>query len=340
MKALISHRAGGPETLLLQELPDPVAKAGELLLDVLACGVNYPDALMIQDLYQVKMARPFSPGSEVCAVVAALGPGVNGFSIGDHVIARCGIGGMAQKLALPAQRCVRIPAHLPVSEAAGFSLTYTTGFHALRDCADVQPSETLLVLGAAGGVGAAAIDLGRACGMRVLAAASTQAKLDFALACGASDGLVYPSKIENRDQEKALADRFKTLAGAAGVDVVFDPVGGVYSEAAFRALRPHGRHLIVGFTAGIARLPTNLPLLKRSAIVGVDVRAFSEQEPQAYARNVDTLLALWADAKLHPAVSERYPLARGGEAIARFAQRDVLGKLVVEIAPCVTRARP
>lgn len=331
MKALISRVPGGPESLVLEEVPDPLAKPGELLLRVLACGVNYPDALMIADRYQVRMPRPFSPGSEACAVVEALGSGVTGFSVGDHLIARCGVGGMAQKLALSAARCVRIPANLPVYEAAGFSLTYTTGFHALRDCGDVQPGETLLVLGAAGGVGAAAIDLGRAFGMRVLAAASTQAKVEFALACGASDGLVYPGKIESREAEKALADRFKALAGSGGVDVVFDPVGGPYSEAAFRALRPHGRQLIVGFTSGIARIPTNLPLLKRSSIVGVDVRAFSEQEPQAYRRNFDTLLAMWADGKLHPAVSERFPLERGGEAIARFAQRNVLGKLVVEI---------
>ncbi len=329
---MISRLPGGPETLVLEEQPDPVAKPGELLLRILACGVNYPDALIIQDLYQVKMPRPFSPGSEACGVVEAFGAGVSGFSIGDHVIARCGVGGMAQKLALSASRCVRIPTNLPTDQAAAFSLTYTTGFHALRDGGDVQPGETLLVLGAAGGVGAAAIDLGRAFGMRVLAAASTQAKADFALACGASEALVYPGKIENRAEEKTLADRFKVLAGSRGVDVVFDPVGGAYSEAAFRALRPHGRHLIVGFTAGIARIPTNLPLLKRSSIIGVDVRAFSEQEPQAYWRNFDALLTMWSDRKLHPAVSERFPLERGGEAIARLAQRNVLGKLVVEIA--------
>ncbi len=331
MKALISHAPGGPGTLVFEEVPDPVAKPGELLLRVLACGVNYPDALMIADLYQVKMPRPFSPGTEASGVVEALGPGVSGFSVGDHVIARCGVGGMAQKLALDASRCVRIPATLPMHEAAGFSLTYTTGLHALRDCGNVQEGETLLVLGAAGGVGAAAIDLGRAFGMRVLAGASTQAKLDFALACGAVGGLVYPADIKSREAEKALADRFKALAGPAGVNVVFDPVGGAYSEAAFRALRPHGRHLIVGFTAGIARIQTNLPLLKRSSIVGVDVRAFGEQEPQAYRHNFETLLAMWADGKLRPAVSERFPLERGGDAIARFAQRNVLGKLVVEI---------
>ena len=329
----MSRVPGGPETLVLEELDDPVAGPGQLLMRVLACGVNYPDALMIQDLYQVKMPRPFSPGSEACGIVEALGQGVSGFSVGDRVIARCGVGGMAEKLALAADRCVRIPANLPADAASGFSLTYTTGYHALRDCGNVQAAETLLVLGAAGGVGAAAIDLGRAFGMRVLAAASTPAKLEFALACGATDGLVYPGKLEGRDAEKALADRFKVLAGPAGVDVVFDPVGGAYSEAAFRSLRPHGRHLIVGFTSGIARIPTNLPLLKRSSIVGVDVRAFSEQEPQAYWQNFESVLQLWADGKLHPAVSEKFSLERGGEAIARFMQRDVLGKLVVEIAP-------
>lgn len=331
MKALMSLNPGGPGTLVMQELPEPVAGPGQLLLRVRACGVNYPDALMIQDLYQVKMPRPFAPGSEVCGVVEAVGAGVAGYAVGDQVIGRCGTGGMAQKLALAAERCARIPAGLPADEGAAFSLTYTTGYHALRDCGDVQAGETLLVLGAAGGVGAAAIDLGRAFGMRVLAAASSQAKLDFALACGAHEGLVYPDKVEGREAEKALADGFKKLAGARGVDVVFDPVGGAYSEAAFRALRPHGRHLIVGFTAGIARIATNLPLLKRSSVVGVDVRAFGEQEPAKYQRNFDGLLGMWAAGKLKPAVSERFALEQGGAAIARFAQRDVLGKLVVMV---------
>jgi NADPH2:quinone reductase len=335
MKALISHGPGGPETLAFEDIPQPLPQAGEVLLKVLSVGMNFPDALYIRDLYQVKMPRPFAPGSEVCGIVEALGTGTEGLAVGDRVIARCGTGGLAEKVATLATRCVKIAPDAPAHEAAALLLTYTTSYHALVDCGHVQAGETLLVLGAAGGVGSAALDLGRALGARVLAAASSQEKLDFALRHGAQDGIVYPgdaASLSTRDSQKALADQLKQLVGPHGADLVYDPVGGPYSEAATRTLRPHGRHLVVGFTAGIPRLPLNLVLLKRSLIVGVDLRNFSESDPQANARNVQTIIDLWQAGKIRPAVSTRFAFEQGAQALVALESRQALGKLVVDVS--------
>ena len=254
------------------------------------------------------------------------------FAPGDLVIGRCGIGAMAEKIAIAADRCVKIPADSPVLEAAGLVLTYATAYYALVDRARLQPGETLLVLGAAGGVGCAAIDLGRALGARVVAAASTQAKLDFAMACGAQAGLVYPTKLEDKAAQKTLTDQLKDLVGPKGADVVYDPVGGPYTEPALRATGRDGRLLVVGFTAGIPRIPTNLVLLKVCQIVGVDWRDFTEQQPQRNAANVDEVVRMWQDGRLRPRVSQTFPLARAPEAIAQLAARGALGKLVIEIS--------
>ncbi len=331
MKALLSRLPGDASTLTLEDVPDPVARPDQLLIRVRACGVNFPDALHIQDLYQVKLPRPFSPGGEICGVVEAVGANVCGFAAGDLVIGRCGSGGMAEKIALDAERCVRVPADTAVIEAAGFILTYATAYYALVDRARIKPDETLLVLGAAGGVGCAAIDLGRALGARVVAAASSRQKLDFALAAGAQDGLVYAAALDDKAAQKDLTDRFKTLVGPNGADVVFDPVGGPYTEPALRATARDGRLLVVGFTAGIPRIPTNLVLLKVCQVVGVDWRDFTEQQPEHNARNVDELIRLWRAGRLHPRVSQTFPLARAAEAIAQLAARGAMGKLVIEI---------
>lgn len=335
MKALLSHSPGGPDTLVFEDIPQPVPQSGEVLIRVLSVGINFPDALYIRDLYQVKMKRPFAPGSEVCGIVASLGPHVQGLAVGDKVIARCGTGGMAEYVTATASRCERIAPDAAAHEAAALLLTYTTSYHALVDCGHLQAGETLLVLGAAGGVGTAALDLGRALGARVIAAVSSQDKLEFALKHGAHGGVVYPglaADLSQRDAQKALADQLKQAVGPQGADVVYDPVGGPYSEAATRTLRPHGRHLVVGFTAGIPRLPLNLVLLKRSHIVGVDLRNFSESDPQANARNVRTIIDMWQAGTIKPAVSVRFALDEGAQALRVLESRQALGKLVVDVA--------
>ena len=331
MKALLSRVVGGPETLTLEEVPDPLPGPGQVRLRVRACGVNYPDALFIRDLYQVKWPRPFSPGSEVCGEVELLGEGVTEFAVGDRVVGRCGIGGMAQRVVIAATSCIRLPAGAPVEVAAGFLLTYATVYHGLVDCAGLSAGETLLVLGAAGGVGSAAIDLGRALGARVVAAASTPEKAEFARKAGADATWVYPDDIPDSNAAKAVSAGFKALAGEQGANVVLDPVGGAYSEAALRAIARDGRFLVVGFTAGIPRVPLNLTLLKACRIIGVDLRMFGEEHPQRSAANAATLLQMLADGRLKPAVSEVFPLARAPEALERLTARGAMGKMVVTI---------
>jgi NADPH2:quinone reductase len=331
MKALLSRVVGGPETLTIEDLPDPIPGPGQVCLRVRACGVNYPDALFIRDLYQVKWPRPFSPGGEVCGVVESLGEGVSGLSVGDLVVSRCGIGGMAQRLVQPARNCIRIPSDTQVEVAAGFLLTYATAYHGLVDRGGIGPGETLLVLGAAGGVGVAAIDVGRALGARVVAAVSSEEKAAFARGMGAQDSYVYPSAIEGTDAAKAVSAGFKTLVGDRGADVVFDPVGGAYSEAALRAIARGGRFLVVGFAAGIPRVPLNLTLLKACQIIGVDLRMFGEEDPERNAANARLLLGMLAEGRLKPAVSEVFPLERAHEALERLPARRALGKMVVRI---------
>ena len=332
MKALLSRVVGGPETLTLEEVPDPVAEAGQVRVRVRACGVNYPDALFIRDLYQVKWPRPFSPGGEVCGVVDQIGDGVTQFAIGDLVVGRCGIGGMAERLVLPAQSCTRLPPDTPAEVAAAFLLTYATAYHGLVDCAQMKAGETLLVLGAAGGVGSAAVDLGHALGARVVAAASSEEKVAFARGLGADDGWVYPATIEDAAAAKAASAGFKALVGEHGADVVFDPVGGAYSEAALRATARHGRFLVAGFTAGIPKVPLNLTLLKACRIIGVDLRMFGLEQPERSAANAAELLRMLREGQLKPAVTEVFPLERAPEALEKLSARSAMGKMVVSIA--------
>lgn len=331
MKALLSRVVGGPETLTIEEVPDPIAGPGDLVLRVHACGVNYPDALFIRDLYQVKWPRPFTPGGEVCGTVEQVGPDVTGFAVGDRVVSYCGLGGMAERIRLPAARCVRVPPGTPAETGAGFLLTYATALHGLKDRGALRAGETLLVLGAAGGVGAAAVDLGRALGARVIAAASSEEKLAFARRLGAADGIVYPAAIDDAAAARATAAAFKACVGERGADVILDPVGGPYSECALRAIARDGRHLVVGFTAGIPRVPLNLTLLKACRIVGVDVRLFGEELPREAAANAALLVDMLTDGRLRPAVTEVFPLERAAEAIARMTERRALGKLVVSV---------
>ena len=234
MKAMLSKAAGGPETLVLEDAPSPTAKPGWAVVSVKACGVNYPDVLIIEDKYQFKPPRPFSPGAEISGIVKAVGEGVTHVKPGDRVLGNTGAGGMAEELALEAARLVPIPAGMPFDEAAAFLMTYGTSYYALKDRGHLQPGQTLLVLGAAGGVGLAAVELGKAMGARVVAAASSQEKVDLAKAHGADEGVVYPPGPFDRDGQKALADLFKQACGADGAHVVYDGVGGDYAEAALR----------------------------------------------------------------------------------------------------------
>ena len=281
MKAMLSRRVGGPETLELEELPDPKPGAGEVLLAVKACGVNYPDVLIIEDRYQFKPPRPFAPGGEVAGVIQSVGPGVTQFKPGDRVIGSTISGGMAEKLVVEANLCIAMPAAMPFDEASALVLTYGTSIYALKDRAKLEKGETLLVLGAAGGVGVSAVELGKAYGARVIAAVSSPDKLAFARKHGADDGVVYPPGPFDKAGAKVLADVFKKVCGENGADVIYDPVGGDYSEAALRAIAWEGRFLVVGFPAGIARLPLNLTLLKSCQVVGVFWGAFARRDPAA-----------------------------------------------------------
>lgn len=329
MKAALSRQPGGPETLTIEDIPAPRPGAGEVLISVHACGVNYPDVLIIQDLYQVKPQRPFAPGGEVAGIVEAIGAGVTTLRPGDRVAGTTGWGGMAEKIVLHAERCVLIPSAMPFDDAAALLLTYGTSYYALKDRASLQPGETLLVLGAAGGVGLAAVELGSAMGARVIAAVSTKEKLALALNHGAQSGIVYPSVVEDR---KALAALFKEACGSDGANVIYDPVGGVYAEAALRAIGWEGRFLVVGFPAGIPKIPLNLALLKSCQIVGVSWGAFTRRDPARDAANNRTLLALYAEGKIKPFVTKRFPLELAGDAIAWLAGRHALGKVVVTIS--------
>jgi NADPH2:quinone reductase len=329
MKAMLSRRVGGPETLTLEELPDPRPGDGQVLLAVKACGVNYPDLLIIEDRYQFKPERPFAPGGEVAGVVEAVGAGVKTFKPGDRVIGSSISGGMAEKLVLEADRCIAMPDAMPFDEASALVLTYGTTIYALKDRGQLKRGETLLVLGAAGGVGISAVELGKAYGARVIAAVSSPEKLSFAKQHGADDGIVYPQGPFDKAGAKALADLFKGACGEKGADVIYDPVGGDYSEAALRAIAWEGRFLVVGFPAGIAKLPLNLTLLKSCQVVGVFWGAFTRRDPEGNAANIAELMRLYAEGKIKPVVSERYPLAKAGEAIKRLGERKAMGKIVV-----------
>ena len=331
MKAVLSKEVGGPETLVLEELPDPVAGPGQVLIDVKACGVNYPDVLIIEDKYQFKPTRPFAPGGEVSGVISAVGEGVSRFKVGDRVLASTGWGGFAEKLALEEQRCTPIPDDMPFDEAAAFVLTYGTSYYALKDRGHIKAGETLLVLGAAGGVGLAAVELGKAMGARVIAAASSQEKVDLAVKHGAESGVVYPRGPFDKDGQKALANLIKDACGPNGWDVAYDAVGGDYSEATIRAAGWNGRFLVIGFPSGIPKIPLNLTLLKSCDIVGVFWGAAVARDPKGHAQNLKELMALYAEGKIRPYVSERFPLARAGDAIAHLSSRKAIGKVVITV---------
>ncbi|MGH6950296.1 MAG: NADPH:quinone oxidoreductase family protein [Vitreimonas sp.] len=328
MKALLSTKPGPPETLELSELPDPVAGEGEVVLAVKAAGVNFPDVLIIEDKYQFKPERPFAPGGEVAGVIESVGPGVMHVKAGQRAIGSSGWGGYAEKMKLPAARVMPIPDAMPFDEASAFILTYGTSYYALKDRGAVQAGETVLILGAAGGVGVAAVELAKAMGARVVAAVSTEAKAAFAKEAGADEAVIYPASGMSKQQSKDLAEAFKKACGG-GADVVYDAVGGEYCEPALRAMNWNGRYLVIGFPAGIPTPPLNLTLLKSSSIVGVFWGASVAREPKLHAANTADLFKLYGEGKIRPRISARYPLRDGGKAIRALADRTATGKLVV-----------
>ena len=332
MKALLSHASGPPSTLVLDDLPEPQPGPGQVRIKVRACGINFPDALIIEDKYQVRPPRPFSPGAEVSGVIDAVGEGVTAWSTGQKVIGSGAYGGLSEMMVLSGDRCMAMPEAMPFETAAAFTMTYGTSYHALKDRGRLQAAQTLLVLGAAGGVGLAAVEIGKALGTRVVAAVSSPEKAELALAHGADATLVYPRGPFDGDGRKALSAQFKDAVGAGGANVIYDPVGGDYAEAALRCIAWEGRFLVVGFPAGIPRLPPNLTLLKGCDVCGVFWGGFVAQNPKGHRANVAELMALYADGKLRPEVSQVFPLERAAEAITLLAERKALGKVVVTMS--------
>jgi NADPH:quinone reductase len=324
MKAILCKQFGPPESLVLEELPSPTPGPGQVLVSVKAASVNYPDVLVIQNKYQVKPPLPFSPGSEMAGTVKALGAGVTAAKAGDRVIAFSTYGAFAEEAVVDAARLVPIPDGMDFVTAAAFLLTYGTAHHALRNRADVKPGETLLVLGAAGGVGIAAIEIGKVLGLRVIACASSEEKLAVCREHGADATINYASE--------DLRERIKALSGGAGVDLIFDPVGGAHAEAALRSSNWRARFLVIGFAGGeIPKIALNLPLLMERSIVGVYWGEWTRRTPVEFASAVRELSGWFREGKLRPHVTATYPLERAAEAIRLLADRQVKGKVVVEV---------
>ena len=322
MKAVLCKEYGPPEKLSVEEVPDLTPGKGQVVVAVKACGVNFPDTLIIQGKYQFKPPLPFSPGGEVAGVVKSVGEGVTNVKPGDPVIAFASWGGFAEEMVAEAAQLIPIPPGLDFPTASAFVLTYGTSIHALKDRAQIQPGETLLVLGAAGGVGLSAIEIGKILGARVIAAASSQEKLDVCREHGADDLINYATE--------DLKERLKELTNGKGVDVVYDPVGGSYSEVALRNTAWNGRYLVIGFTAGdIPRIPLNLPLLKGCSIVGVFWGAFAGRNPGGNRRNLLELLGWLREGTLKPYISATYPLEGAAQALQEIMDRKVKGKVVL-----------
>jgi len=330
MKAMLCTHYGPPEELELRELPSPKAGKGQAVITVKACGVNFPDVLLIQDKYQFRPPLPFPPGGEVAGVIKEVGEGVTNVKPGDRVMASMGNGGFVEEGVVDASRVIPMPDNLDFDVAASFFTTYGTSYYALKDRGNLKPGEKLVVLGAAGGVGISAVEIGHAMGAYVVAGASTQEKVDLAKKYGADEGFVYPTGKLTRDQQKELSDTIKKLTGGNGADVLYDPVGADYAEPALRAMNWDGRYLVIGFAAGeIPRVPLNLTLLKSCQIVGVFLGAASARDPKSGNQRLRELTDMIASGKLKPLVSAHIPLARAGEALRLLMDRKALGKVVV-----------
>jgi len=322
MKAVLCKTLGPARDLVLEEVASPTPKKNEVLLDVQAAGVNFPDTLIIEGKYQFQPPLPFSPGGEAAGLVSAVGERAGAFRVGDRVMALTGWGAFAEQVAVPFYNVMPIPETMDFTTAAAFGMTYGTSMHALRQRGQLQPGETLLVLGASGGVGLAAVEIGKAMGAKVIAAASSADKLAVAKAAGADELIDY--------SQASLKDEIKRLTGGQGVDVIYDPVGGELFDQAVRGLAWNGRLLVVGFASGtIPQMAANLVLLKGAAVLGVFWGSFAQRQPEENAANFRQLFAWHAEGKLKPLVSQTYPLAEAGAAIEQLGQRKAVGKLVV-----------
>ena len=328
MKAMFSTAPGGPETLELTEWPTPQPKPNEVLICVKAAGVNFPDTLIIRDLYQIKPTRPFAPGGEVAGIIEAIGKDVDNFTEGERVLAVPGFGGFVSHITVDADKVVKIPDKMPFEDAACFIFTYGTSHYALRDRGNLKAGETLLISGAAGGVGVAAIEIAKAMGAKVIAAVSSQEKADFCRQIGADDAIIYPKKMD-KDAQKALSNNIKNIVGTNGVNVVYDAVGGDYAEPLVRTMAWNGRFLVVGFPAGIPKIPLNLTLLKSCQIVGVFWGAFTLRDPKKHQVYLAELFDMYNKKQVKPQITESFKLEDADKAISYVAERKALGKVVV-----------
>ena len=322
MRALLCKAHGLPETLVVEDVPPPVAGPGQVVVRIDAAGVNFPDALIIQNKYQLKPPLPFIPGAEMAGVVKSIGDGVTRFKPGAAVVGVVSTGAFAQEIAADASKLIALPAGAPMDVASAFILAYGTSHHALKDRAQLKAGETLLILGASGGVGLAAVEIGKVLGARVIACASSAAKLDVCVAHGADATIDYT--------QADFRERVRELTGGKGPDVVYDPVGGEYAESALRSVGWRGRYLVVGFANGeIPRIPLNLPLLKGSSIVGVYWGSFVGNEPENAAASITELFRWLAAGKVKPQISARYRLDDAPKALRAMMDRKVTGKVVI-----------
>jgi len=325
MRALVCKEYGPPESLVIEEQDDPVPGSGEILVDVVAAGINFPDVLSIAGKYQVKTPTPFVPGNEASGVVSALGPDTRHYSVGDKVIIMTRGAAFAEKCVADENTTMPLPEGLDFKQGAGFAVTYGTSYHALKQSANLQPGETVLVLGAAGGVGVTAVELAKAMGAHVIAAASSKVKLDFAVSAGADETINY--------SEVPLKETVKELTGGKGADVVYDPVGGELADQAFRATAWHGRYLVIGFACGdIPSFPANIALLKEASIIGVWWGTWAAKNPKLQMQNLQEMSTLMAEGKLTPRVTKSYPLDDFRDAFRAITERRALGKVTLSMS--------
>ncbi|PCH64116.1 MAG: NADPH:quinone oxidoreductase [SAR86 cluster bacterium] len=324
MKAILCKSHGPAENLVLEDIPSPAVAENEALVSVYSASLNFPDGLQIQGKYQFQPPMPFTPGSEVGGVIKAIGPGLEGFQVGDRVMATPMLGGLAEEVVVKADGLRKIPDNMDFKTAAGFAMVYTTSYYALKQRANLAPGESLLVLGSSGGVGLAAVELGKLMGAKVIAGASTQEKLDFV-------NRLKPEHLLNYGDGE-LKEKVKALTDGKGADVIYDPVGGDLFDQCTRCINWNGRLLVVGFTSGrIPQYKANLALLKGSAMLGVFLGRFRREEPVAYEKNFAELLALYADGKLQPIITQSFPMEDYVDAFNVFTQRKVMGKVTLQI---------
>lgn len=324
MKAIVCNNFGNPDTLTFQEIKNPTPKEGEILISVKACSVNFPDTLIIQGKYQFKPQFPFSPGSDVAGVIEKIGDNVKHFKVGDEVVGFIPFGGFAEKAIVKATDCFPKPNGMSMVNASAFLLAYGTSYHALKDRANLKEGETILILGASGGVGLTALELAKLMGAKVIAAASSKEKLELCKKFGADEVINYTNE--------SLKDRVKELTNGKGVDVIYDPVGGHFSELALRAIAWKGRHLVIGFANGeIPKIPINLTLLKGASIVGVFWGAFAQKEPKKSLENIKQLLTWFVKGGVKPHIDKTYSLENAPKALEDMMQRKVKGKIVIDM---------